>query len=79
LLGAVKIMAADKKDTQRVEITWTVLAPEGRILGTIKQANNVKAGSLDSSWGVTAALAARAATPGIAAIIRRAKPPAPAK
>jgi len=79
LLGAVKITTADKKDTQRVEITWTVLAPEGRVLGTIKQANNVKAGSLDHSWGVTAALAARAATPGIAEIIRRAMPPVPAK
>jgi hypothetical protein len=77
LLGAVKTMPADKKDTQRVEITWTVLAPEGHVLGTIKQANNVRAGSLDPSWGTTAALAARAATPGIAAIIRRAMPATP--
>lgn len=75
LLGAVTTGKADKNGNQRVEIMWTVLAPDGRVLGSIKQANDVKAGSLDHSWGITAALAARAATPGIAEIIRRAEPP----
>lgn len=79
LLGAVKITTPDKTDTQRVDITWTVLAPEGHVLGTIKQTNNVKSGILDSSWGITAALTTRAATPGIAEIIRRAMPPTSAK
>ncbi len=71
LLGAVKITPPDEGDSQRVEIIWTVLAPEGRVLGTIKQSNNVKSGGLARAWGVTAALAARAAAPGITEIIRR--------
>lgn len=71
LLGAVKITPADIGSTQRVEITWTVLAPEGRVLGTVKQTNHVESGSLARFWGVTAALAARAAAPGITKIIRR--------
>lgn len=78
LLGSVAASREDEKGNQHVEITWTVLAPNGRVLGSVKQANNVKAGSLDQSWGVTAVLAARAATPGIAEIIRRAQSSAPA-
>jgi hypothetical protein len=77
LLGAVKVSAAAKANTQRVEITWTVLAPDGHVLGTIKQTNDVKSGSLVRSWGGTAALAARAAAPGIAKIISRAASVAP--
>jgi len=69
ILGAVKITPADKGATQRVEITWTVLAAGGRVLGTTKQINHVKSGSLTRFWGVTAALAARAAAPGITKII----------
>jgi hypothetical protein len=71
LLGTVKVSPAGTGDTQRVGITWTVLAPEGRVLGTIKQTNHVKSGSLARTWGVTAALAARAAAPGITEIIQR--------
>lgn len=52
-----------------VEITWTVLGPAGRVLGTVKQANALEARSVDGNWGVNAALAARAAAPGIARII----------
>ncbi len=79
LLGAVKVSPAGKANTQRVEITWTVLAPDGHVLGTVKQANDVQSGSLAHSWGVTAALAARAAAPGIAKIIEGAKSAAPTK
>lgn len=68
--GTVKVTGAAKGEDQ-IAIAWTVSGPKGGILGTVKQANTVKAGSLRASWGVTAAFAARAAAPGIARILRR--------
>ncbi|MDH3239250.1 MAG: hypothetical protein OEO83_01145 [Alphaproteobacteria bacterium] len=68
--GTVKV-GRSPEGGDRVEIAWTVADPAGRMLGSVKQANTVEAGSLQRSWGVTAALAARAAAPGIARILRR--------
>jgi hypothetical protein len=70
--GTVKVTRATDSD-DRVEIAWTVTGPAGRTLGTVNQANTVKSGSLQQSWGVTAVFAARAAAPGIARILRRAR------
>ncbi len=36
---------------QRVLLNWTVKMPDGEVLGTIKQANDIEPGSLDQSWG----------------------------
>ncbi|MDX1484110.1 MAG: hypothetical protein R3229_06490 [Alphaproteobacteria bacterium] len=71
LMGTVTASPA-KSGTQRVAITWSVLSPDGQVLGKIEQANEVTAGSLDKTWGLTAIYAARAAAPGIADIIRAA-------
>jgi hypothetical protein len=68
--GTVKVTGASGGN-DRVEIAWTVAGPGGDVLGTVKQANRVKAGSLQRSWGITAVFAARAAAPGIARILRR--------
>ncbi len=73
LAGDVKVApAGGGAEGDRVEIVWTVLSPEGAVLGTVKQGNTVARGSLDKSWGVTAVFAARAAAPGIARILGRA-------
>jgi hypothetical protein len=51
--------------TQKVALAWTVTSPEGKSLGTVRQANNVPAGSLDAGWGKTADYAAQAGAEGI--------------
>ena len=50
---------------QKVALAWKVLSPDGKVLGTIKQANDVPAGSLDQGWGKTADYAAQAGAEGI--------------
>ncbi len=51
--------------TQKVALAWTVTSPDGKNLGTIRQANKVPAGSLDGGWGQTAGYAAQAGAEGI--------------
>ncbi len=70
LMGDVKVVPS-KAGSERVEITWSVLAGDWRLLGNVTQNNQVKAGSLKRFWGVTAALVARAAAPGIKDLIER--------
>ena len=50
---------------QQVHLQWTVKDPAGKVLGSMKQANQVPAGSLDKAWGLTAEYAAEAAGMGI--------------
>lgn len=50
---------------QKVTLSWTVRMPDGRAVGTVEQANDVPAGSLDEGWGETAEMAAQAAAAGI--------------
>ena len=56
---------------QRVRLKWTVKAPNGRLLGVIKQGNVVKAGSLDKGFGPAALPAAEGAAEGIFRLVRR--------
>lgn len=56
---------------QKVALRWTVKAPDGRTLGTIEQANEVPAGSLDKGWGKAADYAAQAAAEGIFDLVNR--------
>lgn len=71
LAGSVRTRPAGPA-RERVEITWTLFAPSGKVLGTVTQANPVAKGSLVHQWGVTAVLVARAAAPGVARLIDRA-------
>ena len=50
---------------QKVKLAWAVMLPTGKVLGTVLQANDVPAGSLDRGWGRTANFAAEAAAEGI--------------
>jgi hypothetical protein len=64
-------LAKAQGGTQNVALRWSVLAPDGRNLGDIKQANSVKAGSLDRGWGDNAVPVAEAAALGIFDLIKR--------
>jgi hypothetical protein len=57
--------------TQEVKLSWLVAKPDGKALGTISQANNVPAGSLDGGWGANARAAADAAASGIFELIEK--------
>jgi hypothetical protein len=50
---------------QQVKLAWAVMLPTGKVLGTVRQANDVPAGSLNEGWGQTAGFAAEAAAEGI--------------
>jgi hypothetical protein len=56
---------------ERVELIWQVITHDGKLLGDIKQANEVPAGSLDAGWGVNAEAASQAAAEGIAQLMQR--------
>ncbi len=64
IAGNVKL-SKKQGPTQKVALAWTVTSPDGKSLGTIRQANKVPAGSLDAGWGKTADYAAQAGAEGI--------------
>jgi len=70
--GAV---ALDKPNgsQQKVAVAWTVRTPDGKILGTVRQANNVPAGSLDKGWGKSATYVSQAAAQGIFKLVKSVK------
>lgn len=68
--GRVKLSAKDAK-TQSVALRWLVKTPDGKILGDVKQANDVPAGSLDAGWGGAAPAVAEAAAGGIFDVVKR--------
>jgi hypothetical protein len=55
---------------QTVAIIWSVAAPDGGRLGTVRQVSHVRAGALDDGWGAAALRAAGAAAPGILALMQ---------
>ena len=57
-----------------VEITWLLHDADGRERGRLTQQNRVARGRLDHRWGVVAKLAAAAAAPEIADLMRRFSP-----
>ena len=56
-------------DSATVTITWDVLHPKGKRLGTITQSNRVGTDQLTGTWGVLPRLVARAGAPGIAQLL----------
>jgi len=58
-------LTAPKSGMQQVKLAWAVTLPTGKVLGTVRQANDVPAGSLNKGWGQTAGYAAEAAAEGI--------------
>lgn len=68
--GHVKLAAKDDK-TQSVALSWLIKSPTGKVLGDVKQANDVPAGSLDEGWGGAATAVAEAAATGIFDVVKR--------
>lgn len=70
ILGHVKLGPKQAK-SQNVALAWTVKTPDGRTLGTVKQANNVPPGSLEAGFGENALFAAQAAAGGIYDLVKK--------
>lgn len=68
--GKVNVGAA-KGQSQTVKLSWAVTTPDGKVLGTISQANDVPAGFLAKGWGENARFATEAAADGIFKLIQR--------
>jgi hypothetical protein len=68
--GRVKLGPQQAKG-QDVALAWTVMTPDGRRLGIVRQKNEVTAGSLEDGWGDSAFLAAQAAATGIYDLIKK--------
>jgi len=66
-------LTAPQDGRQRVSITWALLQPDGQQLGVVTQENAVPQGSLNGRWGEIANAVARAAAPGILALIEKAE------
>ena len=64
-------LGKDNGGQQPIKIDWVVKDPKGNKLGTVSQANNIPAGSLDGTWGSTANAAAVAAAQGIIKLLPR--------
>lgn len=54
---------------ERVDLVWSVLAPDRQVVGTVRQSNEVAAGSLDGRWGAVAEAAAQGAADGIVGVL----------
>jgi len=68
--GKVKLDKA-RGAQQKVALAWTVRTPDGKVLGTIRQANNVPAGSLNQTWGKAATYVSQAAAEGIFKLVNK--------
>jgi hypothetical protein len=68
--GRVKLGPQQAK-SQDVALAWTVMTPDGRRLGIVRQKNVVTPGSLKDGWGDSAFLAAQAAATGIYDLIKK--------
>ena len=64
VVGKVKL-GAPQGTKQKVAVAWTVSTPDGKVLGTVRQANNVPVGSLNTGWGKSAIYVSQAAAQGI--------------
>jgi hypothetical protein len=67
--GRVK-MARKDDETETVSIRWLVKTPDGKVLGDVKQSNDLPKGALDQGWGPAARAVAEAAATGIFDIVK---------
>ncbi len=68
--GRVKL-ANKSGGKQAVAVNWEVKTPDGKMLGDVKQANEIPAGALDGGWGDAALSVTEAAAPGIFDVVKR--------
>ena len=60
-VGAKVTMGQVKAGREAIKIDWQVVDPEGRVLATVTQNNDIEAGALDKQWGGIANDAAQGA------------------
>lgn len=70
-LNGIVEMGAPENNAQSIRIEWLIKDIDGNVVGRAEQANVVAAGSLDGTWGRTAAFVAAAATEGIITVVER--------
>ncbi len=70
VLGAVHIDDDPTGKQQVVQIDWTVIRPDGRRVGSIRQQNSVDAGRLDGAWGTIATAVAYGGADGIVSLLK---------
>lgn len=70
ILGTVQT-SPPRGGAQKVDMTWSVMTPDGEEVGVVNLDNTVPAGALDGKWGETAYAAAGGAAEGIATILAR--------
>ncbi len=70
IVGRVRI-SAKGTSSEQVSVRWEVQSPDGKMLGDVKQANDVPRGSFDKGWGPAAFAVAEAAAGGIFDIVNR--------
>lgn len=68
IVGKVELSPVEGQ-TQKVALAWEVRTPDGKSLGTIRQANSVPPGSLAQGFGNNALFAAQAAARGISDLV----------
>ena len=69
VLGAVHIESGPTPQQQIVQIDWTVIRPDGRRVGSVRQQNAVETGRLDSAWGTIATAAAYGGADGVVSLL----------
>ena len=69
VLGAVHVVSGPTPQQQTVQIDWTVIRPDGRRVGSVRQQNNVETGRLDSTWGTIATAAAYGGADGVVSLL----------
>lgn len=70
VLGSVFTAPAGETD-QAIEITWTLMRPDGSRVGTVDQSNTVPAGTLDGRWGPVARIIGDFGAKGIVTMLKR--------
>ena len=69
VLGAVYLGGGKTPQQQIVQIDWTVIRPDGRRIGSVRQQNAVESGRLDGAWGAVATAAVNGGADGIVSLL----------
>ena len=69
VLGAVHVDSGPTPQQQTVQIDWTVILPDGRRVGSVRQQNNVETGRLGRTWGTIATAAAYGGPDGVVSLL----------
>jgi len=72
VVGSIRLKELGTR--QEVAIEWSVLDPQGKVLGNVNQGNAVPKGQLSGQWGEIATAVAEGGAQGIVQILRSVRP-----